>query len=72
MFSHVFFWQSAHATLALLIGPTMSRAVLCEVRTNVISTPAGQIFFHSYFASRIIVYIEMGLLKKTVLLEENS
>jgi hypothetical protein len=41
----------------------MSRAVLCEVQTNDTSTPAGQIFFHLYFASTVIVYIEMGFLK---------
>jgi hypothetical protein len=45
LFSHVFFSQ-------LLIGPSKSRAVLCEVRTSVISMPTGQRSVVSAFAWR--------------------
>jgi len=76
LFSHVFFSQ-------LLIGPSVSRDVLCEVRTNVISTPTGESSVPSAFATRgrvlfvcdcdsTAIVDRNGMLQETAILEEKA
>ena len=83
LLSHVFFSQSALAIRVLLIGPSMSRAVLCEVRSEryikAIRTAFVPVFGlkrkdccgRVHLIQRPIVD-RNGLLEETALLEEKA